>query len=394
MKRYVKLRRSNILKKIFIVTLLTIFSFLFFLRWTGYIANTPLNWKRPNVEYIDGEENSLIQKNDQLWINLRFNKNHANIKTAYVWVDDKENKKELQPNSNTYIFKNLERTESDIKVKLKVEGEFVADTLGLYYFDINSYKKEKDEKDFNGGNILVKQEELIPEENTINLDSVIDGEGNTLSFIDHPNEKYLLFGGGITQINNKTYLVYSFPFYGYIWGIPQINQIYSSVNEKNGTVTINQIGVDENNFDNEGQEWLQFDFLYKDGIDWKIANQKLIEYQTFKKEGLNFTGILRDETYFPTPTSQSENLKYKVNVQLKYGYDLSDTPEIDDTPPKSSNVYSQEFSFRPETVIIDDVFTYKQPNYYYEYDSSGNFEEVLINWNEGEWTDLPDKTQE
>ena len=73
---------------------------------------------------------------------------------------------------------------------------------------------------------------------------------------------------------------------------------------------------------------------------------------------------------------------------------MSDTPEIDDTPPKSSNVYSQEFSFRPETVIIDDVFTYKQPNYYYEYDSSGNFEEVLINWNEGEWTDLPDKTQE
>lgn len=426
MNRYIKLRRSNILKKAFIVVLITIFVILFFLRWTGYITNTPLNWKRPNVEYIDSRENSLIQKNDQLWINLRFNKNHANIKNAYVWVDDKDNRKDLQPNSNTYIFKNLEsgdheigyeldwslfghkeestifnmsnlntviledldRSESDLNVRLKVEGDFVGDTLGLYYLDVNSYKKNKA---LGINDFLVKQADLNSDENTLTLDSVIDSDGNELKFIDYPNERYLLFGGGMTQIEGKTYLVYSLPFYGYVWGVPSIYSISSSVNEKNGTVTISGIGINENNFDNEGQEWLQFDFLYKDGADWKIADQKLIEYEAFRKNGLNFQNILRDETYFPTPSDHNEWLDYGVRVQLKYGYNLNDTPQIDDTPPKSSNVFTQEFGFRPQQVVIDDVFSYEQPNYYYDYNSSGQFEQVIINWDEGEWIDLPDK---
>lgn len=429
MKRYIKLRRSKIAKKILIGILLLVLSCLFFLRWTGYITNTPLNWKRPNVEYIDGKDNGIIQKNDQLWINLRFNKNHAQIKTAYVWVDNKENKKDLQPNSNTYIFKNLtsgthdigyelkwslfgyksatttfdmsnlntivfqglKRDETKVSVNLLTEGTFVENTLGLYYFDVNSYKKSKEEKEFNISDILVKQTDLDEGVNELTFDSVVDGNGNEFQFIDNPYRKYLLFGGGITQIDGKTYLVYSIPFYGFVWGTPSINWFYTTENEKTGTVTVPYLGIYENNFNNGGQEWLQFDFYYNDGLNWQIADQKLIEYQQFNRNGISFERILRDEKYFPIPTNPNDEIKYRIGVQLKYGYDLNEVPQIDDDPPNASNVCFTEFAFRAPQITIDDNFAYHQPNYYYEYDSSNQFERVTIDWNEGNWIDLPDK---
>lgn len=104
--RYILGWATKILIAFFVVVILI---FVFF-RWTGAITKTPFNWKRPTINLVDNKSSEPItQRTNQLWINAKFKKHHANVKTADIYLinekGDKEgSEKTLVKGSNTYIF--------------------------------------------------------------------------------------------------------------------------------------------------------------------------------------------------------------------------------------------------------------------------------------------------
>ncbi len=448
-KTYIKLEKWQRLKKVFtFVLLILLFVFVFF-RWTGFISNTPLSWKRPDVSIIDNDVSAIEQKNDQLWVNVNYNKNHSNIKNATIYVDDNIGTQELVEGNNTYIFNNLEsgihtityklewslfgstsesinfemfnvstitydvskdivRDEEEVRANIKQSGEFLeyngVSTAGLYYFNSDVFSKTVNEGfDYktitrnslidiiNNQEIFIKQKTLMEGMNDITISEVIvDKEGNTEILKDNTQKRYTIIPAGLVSFEGITYLVISLPFYAYTYGIPEI-LYFSSYGNKDGDIRIDNLQWRQNNYDKSGNSFMQIE-LFNDISSETPVLRDIVELSDFLRNGYVYKKILRNDAYFEIPSSLDENIHWKVSLQIKYGYQNNEIPSLDDDAPKMSNSLTLYSSYNSPSIqdSIDNDFSYYPPKYIYNVEKDGYINNASILWSTAYWIDVPD----
>ncbi len=465
MDKHLKYDKLKKIKKTLNIVFLFLLSILIFFRWTGLIDETIFSWKRPEISLL--KNNPFEQKNDQLWVNVTFNKNHAHVKEAQIWIDDDDsNAKNLKNGTQTYIFKNLnngihkvnykykwslfgeksgdfnvemdevskiffnpftdlKRYEDKITIKTKVVGNFLdfdgdgKNSAGIYYvntelinhwgitrfnikekiikkilnkeFSIKDWIKILNEIfikqiDLNSGDVEINDITEIKVKNDPN-DTVIE------KLSDHKGKNYGLFPFGFSIYQKRIYVSFAPFFNAYVWGIPLIKKINSHVEEK-GTIVVDQIDIDKNNFDSKGKNYLQIEVLNNiEGNDnWQTVSTKIIEYNEFKRKKIKFDGIMTNEDLFPIDSDLTKPLTYKIKVQLKYGYNDDELPDKDIPGPKNSNILvSQVFSLSSSWKSSDEEIIFNQPYYQSIYNEDHDFEKIKINWESSEWINLPEK---
>ena len=324
------------------------------------------------------------------------------------------------------ILEDITRTEEEVEIDINREGDFIdingVSTAGLYYLNSSIGKKisnlsttqyekisngieiEKgvkildsleDKKILGSQDILIKQSNIEDGSNEIEFSEVIvDDLGNTEVMSENTNKRYTMIPMGMSMFQDRIYLVISFPFGAYTYGIPQINNFNAYAND-NGDITVNQLVWDRNNYDKSGEEYIQFNlYSSNDGQStWNPVGSEIITLAKFEgSDSYTYEGILKNEEYFEVPPSFNGVLNYKIEVQIKYGYLSGSLPEVNDTPPKSSNLIEESFIYYSPATIYDYSNSYLAPFYKYSTNDNDEIEQVSVYWNTGEWIDTPDFT--
>lgn len=140
-KNYILKFFTSWIIKIIIIIILIIISLFIFCRYTGLIKPVIWNWQYPVVSLIETDKTEgYVQNNDQLWVNVNFDRNHSNVKKAEIWLDnDIQNSQELLEGSNTYIFRDLyleEEGQTEFEINYQIEWSLFGEqegTLGVAF---------------------------------------------------------------------------------------------------------------------------------------------------------------------------------------------------------------------------------------------------------------------